>query len=38
MFAAISDVWSLRALELVSKWLPIAVENPSNDEARGQTM
>eukprot|EP01118_Nematostelium_gracile_P018755 TRINITY_DN845_c0_g1_i1.p1 TRINITY_DN845_c0_g1~~TRINITY_DN845_c0_g1_i1.p1 ORF type:complete len:490 (+),score=116.69 TRINITY_DN845_c0_g1_i1:51-1520(+) len=34
----ISDVWSLKALELVSKWLPIAVEDPSNDEARSNVM
>lgn len=35
---AIADVWSLRSLEMVSKWLPIAVEDPSNDEARSQVM
>lgn len=36
--SAISDVWSLKALELVAKWLPIAVEDPSNDEARSNVM
>jgi hydroxyacid-oxoacid transhydrogenase len=32
----ISDVWSLEALRLVAEYLPRAVEDPSDDEARGK--
>jgi hydroxyacid-oxoacid transhydrogenase len=32
----ISDVWALRALELVRQWLERAVEAPEDDEARWQ--
>ena len=32
----ISDIWSLRAVELVTEYLPRAVRNPEDDEARGQ--
>jgi len=38
MFAAISDVWSMKAFEMCVKWLPIAVEDPSNREARAQML
>lgn len=34
----ISDQWSLKALEMISNYLPIAVEDPSNDHARAQTL
>lgn len=32
----ISDLWALRALELVAEYLPRAFDDPSDDEARGQ--
>mgnify|MGYP003328093150 FL=1 len=32
----ISDLWSLQALRLVAEYLPRAVADPSDDEARGQ--
>lgn len=32
----ISDVWSLEALRLTAEYLPRAVEDPSDDEARSQ--
>lgn len=32
----ISDFWSLKSLEMCAKWLPIAVEDPENREARAQ--
>jgi hydroxyacid-oxoacid transhydrogenase len=32
----ISDIWALHALRLVAKYLVRAVEDPSDDEARGQ--
>jgi hydroxyacid-oxoacid transhydrogenase len=34
----ISDVWSARAIELVSCYLVRAMEDPSDDEARGQML
>lgn len=34
----ISDVWSLRALEIVAGFLKRAVADPSDDEARGQML
>ena len=34
----ISDLWAIRALELVAKYLPRAVIDPSDDEARGQML
>ena len=34
----ISDVWSLRALELMAEFLPRAVANTSDDEARAQML
>ncbi|MEZ6070605.1 MAG: hydroxyacid-oxoacid transhydrogenase [Pirellulales bacterium] len=34
----ISDVWSLRALELTSEYILRAVRDPSDDEARGQML
>jgi hydroxyacid-oxoacid transhydrogenase len=34
----ISDIWSLRALEIVSEFLPRAVADVSDDEARGQML
>ncbi len=34
----ISDVWSLEALRLVARYLPRAVEDPSDDEARGRML
>jgi hydroxyacid-oxoacid transhydrogenase len=34
----ISDVWSLRALELVAEFLLLAVANPSDDEARANML
>ncbi len=34
----ISDIWALRALEIVSEYLVLAWEDPSNDEARGQML
>ena len=32
----ISDIWSLEALRIVAEYLPRAVEDPSDDEARAQ--
>ena len=34
----ISDMWAIRALELVAKYLPRAVSDSSDDEARGQML
>jgi hydroxyacid-oxoacid transhydrogenase len=34
----ISDVWAIKAIELVSKYLLRAVYDPGDDEARGQMM
>jgi hydroxyacid-oxoacid transhydrogenase len=34
----ISDIWSLRALEIVAGFLPRAVADPSDDEARSQML
>ena len=34
----ISDVWSLEAMRLMAKYLPRAVEDPSDDEARGRML
>ena len=34
----VSDVWSLEALRLVSRFLVRAVQDPSDDEARGQML
>ena len=34
----ISDVWALRAIEMASKSIVRAVDDPSNDEARGQML
>lgn len=34
----ISDVWALRALELVAEFLPRAYDDASDDEARGQML
>ncbi len=34
----VSDIWALRALELVAAYLFRAVEDPSDDEARGQML
>jgi len=34
----ISDVWSLHALRLVAQYLPRAVDDPSDDEARAQVL
>jgi hydroxyacid-oxoacid transhydrogenase len=34
----ISDIWSLRALEIVNEFLPRAVADTSDDEARGQML
>jgi hydroxyacid-oxoacid transhydrogenase len=34
----ISDIWALHALRLVAQYLVRAVEDPSDDEARGQMM
>ena len=34
----ISDVWAIRALELMAEYLPRAVEDTSDDEARGQML
>lgn len=34
----ISDVWALRALELVAEFLPRAYDDPADDEARGQML
>lgn len=34
----VSDVWSLEALRMVSRYLVRAVENPEDEEARGQML
>jgi len=34
----ISDTWSLHSLELVGEFLPRAVQNPNDDEARGKML
>src|SRR5437764_284778 len=34
----ISDIWALRALEIVAEFLPRAVADPSDDEARAQML
>ena len=34
----ISDIWSLRAMEMVAKYLVRAVADPNDDEARGNMM
>src|SRR6516162_7619377 len=34
----ISDVWSARAIEMVARYLVRAMEDPSDDEARGQML
>ncbi|GAM26679.1 hypothetical protein SAMD00019534_098540 [Acytostelium subglobosum LB1] len=34
----VADIWALQSLELIHKYLPLAVEDPSNDEARAQVM
>lgn len=34
----ISDIWSLRALEIVAEFLPRAFDDPSDDEARAQML
>ena len=34
----ISDVWSIRALEILAKFLPRAYDDPSDDEARSQML
>jgi hydroxyacid-oxoacid transhydrogenase len=34
----VSDIWALRALELVSEFLPRAVTDPEDGEARGQML
>jgi hydroxyacid-oxoacid transhydrogenase len=34
----ISDLWAIRALELVNRFLPRAVSDTSDDEARGQML
>jgi hydroxyacid-oxoacid transhydrogenase len=34
----ISDVWALEALRIVSRYLPRAVADPADDEARGQML
>jgi hydroxyacid-oxoacid transhydrogenase len=34
----ISDLWAIRALALVAEYLPRAVRDPSDDEARGQML
>jgi hydroxyacid-oxoacid transhydrogenase len=34
----ISDIWSLEALRLVAQYLPRAVADPGDDEARGQML
>jgi hydroxyacid-oxoacid transhydrogenase len=34
----ISDIWALRALEIVAQFLPRAVADPSDDEARAQML
>ncbi len=32
----ISDIWALKAIEMTTEYLPRAVRNPDDDEARGQ--
>lgn len=32
----ISDIWAIKAIEMTTKYLPRAVRNPEDDEARGQ--
>lgn len=34
----ISDIWSLRALEIIAEFLPRAVADPGDDEARSQML
>ncbi len=34
----ISDIWSLRALEMVAEYLPRAVQHPDDEEARSQML
>ena len=34
----ISDVWSIRAMEMVSRYLVRAIKDPTDDEARGQML
>ena len=34
----VSDVWAIRALELMAEYLPRAVEDTSDDQARGQML
>lgn len=34
----VSDIWSIRALEIVAEFLPRAVADTSDDEARGQML
>ena len=34
----ISDLWALRALEMMAEYLPRAVADPGDDEARGQML
>jgi hydroxyacid-oxoacid transhydrogenase len=34
----ISDVWSLQALRMLAQWFVRAVEDPADDEARGQML
>ena len=34
----ISDVWSARAIEMVARYLVRAMDDPSDDEARGQML
>jgi len=38
LIIAISDVWSLKALEMLSRYFIRAVENPEDDEARSNMM
>ncbi|MGH2531190.1 MAG: hydroxyacid-oxoacid transhydrogenase [Thermomicrobiales bacterium] len=34
----ISDIWASKAIELMSTYLPRAIDDPNDDEARGQMM
>jgi len=34
----LSDIWALKALEMLAEFLPRAVDDPSDDEARGQML
>ena len=34
----ISDIWSIKALQMVGQYLPRAVQDPSDDEARGMML